>query len=242
MPVPSVPVCPWTSFEPTSYSWCEERVCGWIKEPANAWSNIAYLVVGVALIVRATRDRRFGLVHIGVTETLIAFGSFFFHASATFVGEVADVMAMLMFSLYMLTANLRRALGWSSRREIGTYVVACVASLAILLVTRGLGILLFSAQIIVALSVEAWLFRRLHPRRSYYVPLRRMGAMFAFAYAIWWLDVLRVVCLPSIHWISGHAIWHVLNSTCFWFLYSFYVQAPPGLRASAPIEGAASSV
>jgi hypothetical protein len=36
--------CPWGELTPASISFCEARLCGWVPEPSNAWSNAAYLV------------------------------------------------------------------------------------------------------------------------------------------------------------------------------------------------------
>src|SRR4051812_39077167 len=60
MPVPSMQDgCPWSELShlaPPNLKWCEAQVCGWIVEPANTWSNLAYGLLGAALLV-ARRDR-----------------------------------------------------------------------------------------------------------------------------------------------------------------------------------------
>lgn len=32
---------------------------------------------------------------------------------------------------------------------------------------------------------------------------------------------------PTYHFLQGHAVWHVLNAFCFYFLYRFYLQSRP---------------
>jgi hypothetical protein len=231
----TVDPCPWSGLEQTSIPWCEERVCAWIREPANTWSNAAYLIVGLWLVRKARRDGAPALAPIGVTAILVAFGSFFYHASATVIGEICDVMAMLLFSLIIATTNLARLLDWTPRKHVTVYALAALSSLVALVAWHHLGIPLFALQITLGLVVELRIARR-SGRAPTYRPLFEMCGVFAVAWAIWWLDLLRVVCSPTTHWISGHAVWHVLNSLCFGFLYAFYRQAwaTPSARGPRP--------
>jgi hypothetical protein len=208
-------------------AFCEERICSLIREPANTWSNLAFLAVGAALVWKARADGRRDLLSVGATEILVGFGSFWFHASATRAGEIADVWAMSLFANLMATTNLRRLLGWSPELTWKAYVAASTASLGILLAIHNSGVPLFILTVVFAFLVEGRILRsRLHfrPPRGYYRPLIGLGVMFAVAYGIWWLDVLRIspFCDPKRHWFTGHAAWHILNSTCFAFLYFFY--------------------
>ncbi len=47
------PECVWTPLREwgglPNVKWCEETLCGVIAEPANTWSNLAYLVVAAWL-------------------------------------------------------------------------------------------------------------------------------------------------------------------------------------------------
>ncbi len=63
------PTCPWDSFAPATSRFCEDAVCGWIREPANTWSNVGFIVAGIAALVGSRHGaprlaRRFGLVCI----------------------------------------------------------------------------------------------------------------------------------------------------------------------------------
>ena len=50
---------------------------------------------------------------------------------------------------------------------------------------------------------------------------------FLLAFGIWILDVKEIVCDAKNHFLQGHAVWHVLNAFCFYFLYRFYRQFQP---------------
>lgn len=221
-------ICPWSEFRPTHVAFCEERLCAWIREPANTWSNLAYLVVGVGLVAHALRMRRFSLVSVGVTAVLVAAGSAVFHASATFFGEVLDVFAMMLFALVLLTQNAARLRGWSGTRTNAAFAVGAIASLGLLLGVRDVGIFLFALTVIAAFALEVRLVRTRGWLPGVHVELVRMVGAFAVAWAVWWLDFLRVapVCVPERHVVTGHAVWHVVNASCFVFLYRFLVKVP----------------
>ena len=44
------------------------------------------------------------------------------------------------------------------------------------------------------------------------------------AFALWILDCKGVLFHPDNHLIQGHALWHVISSLCFIFVYIHYRQ------------------
>ena len=46
---PLPPGCPWSGFAPPDLKHCETNLAAWITTPANTWSNLAYIAVGVWL-------------------------------------------------------------------------------------------------------------------------------------------------------------------------------------------------
>ena len=51
MEIPSLdPQCPWyelSEIAKPNVKWCEAPVCSWITEPANTWSNLAFIFMGI---------------------------------------------------------------------------------------------------------------------------------------------------------------------------------------------------
>ena len=74
-PLPSAaplpPGCPWSGWAPPNVQWCEENLCALVTAPANTWSNLAYIVVGLVMWAAARRlgeqmaDRGIRLVYGG---------------------------------------------------------------------------------------------------------------------------------------------------------------------------------
>ena len=90
----------WDGWKPAtcvaSGCFCESPRARGVRQPADAWSNVAFLAVGLwislqagaegsALSAAQTRALGFMTVFIGA-------GSLFFHASLTLAGEFLDVM------------------------------------------------------------------------------------------------------------------------------------------------------
>jgi hypothetical protein len=48
--------------------------------------------------------------------------------------------------------------------------------------------------------------------------------LFLLAMGLWTLDVERIWCDPGSHWISGHALWHLLNAAGFYAAFRYYRQ------------------
>ena len=250
MTPPAPQPCPWDGHEPAALHWCERELCAWIEQPANTWSNLAYVIVGVAVWRLALSEHKRPLAVIGAIEVLIAFGSFYFHASSTYLGEVMDVCAMFLFSGYWLVFNLWRFHDhperWSPTAYALTFAAIVVGSTAVLVVKNEIGTVIFALIVAAALALEVGLLRasawraRWQPRRQvsspaqgtrpaaiYYRDLALLGAAFAFAWTVWWLDFLKIVCDPDNHVLQGHAVWHCVNSLCFYFLYRFNRQFLP---------------
>lgn len=212
-----ITACPWDGFEMGTVRFCEDRVCGWIAEPANAWSNLAFLFVGVYLLLRTRSDGRTPLYLAGVTSILVGLGSFAFHATGTFIGEFADLSAMFLIGSLMVTMEARRFVPMKMWQLTAFYLGLSVGSMLLVLIFRKIGIALFGVQIaLVYLSNIIWKLRKAKVIHRYAF---RLGTTFAVAFGIWLLDLTRVVCSPGNHVFTGHSVWHILTAVCIYYFY-----------------------
>lgn len=218
--------CPWSDLEPSIMSFCEQRLCSWVAEPANTWSNIGYITAG-AVIMRANAGTdRPALSLCGLTAILVGLGSAFFHATGTRVGEIVDLSAMYLISGLFISFNVRRLWGWSDRQLALSYFAICGASIWALVALRTSGIRLFAAHLAVAAALEFMAFRKSGANTRYRF-LGYMSGAFALSFLVWLLDVKKIVCWPDNHVLGGHAIWHLTNSTCLWSFFRFQEQFYP---------------
>lgn len=211
--------CPWDAFTPATKGWCEARLCALVAEPANAWSNLAFVFVGLFLFWHAQKLGlwRTPFALFGISSVLIGIGSFLFHATATFWGEVLDLSSMYLFSGLMITfeVNHRRAL--TTTQSIVLFGAVFVTGLTVLLSFPSIGDAVFIAFTAVwALLIGPQLYRDARYRTR---ELRWMVLIFLTGYGLWNLDIHRVWCDPDRHWLSGHAIWHVTSAVALLLYY-----------------------
>ncbi len=214
--------CPWSDWTPSQMKFCEAALCQWIQHPADTWSNLAYLLVGIYLLHYATRekDRLAGI--FGGIACLVSVCSGLFHASGTYVGEVLDLWSMFLLSSLFMAFNLKRFFPMRFSVAMGIYLLNVGLTLGLMVGTHTSGIPIFIIQVTLTGILE--LVLRIKRGAVAYENLWAVCVFFAVAYGIWWLDFLHIVCDPNIHWISGHALWHLINSFCFIFAYRFYRQ------------------
>ncbi len=227
--IPLAQGCPWSSWAPPDLKHCEENLCSWITAPANTWSNLAYILIGIWLwrTARGARDgswrKWFGPVEIVVGATSLAF-----HASYTFCFQFFDYAGMFLFLWLLLVLNLRRSVRVSARGQMVFFWGGLSLSLAAFLAFRALHLPvqnLFAAGVAGLLLWEAglWVAGQGTRYRDYVYTMMLMAAAFAF----WMLDYTRVVCDPGNHFFQGHAAWHVISAFAFITAYRFYKQFKP---------------
>jgi hypothetical protein len=218
--------------------YCEAPVCDWIETPANAHSSWAYVLVGVLVLLSVRASPRGGIDTraIGAIAIWLGFGSFFMHASLTFVGQVADLMGMFLIAGWAVGQNLLR-IGWvsSDRARVVVSTVLVVGSLVTMLLL-GHGFPAVVTVGAVALLIELQLaWRRAVPTGGYRPFFFAFGCL-ALSFVFWGLDLAKVGCEPDDHLLQGHAAWHLLNAPLFWFLHRFYAALP------APSAGATTEI
>ncbi|OJT24150.1 hypothetical protein BO221_13250 [Archangium sp. Cb G35] len=190
-----------------------------MNEPANAWSNLAYLAValGCAWMWRVTGSRAMG--HFAWTTLLVGALSFAFHATNNFATQLLDFVGMYVLAFLLVALNLHR-LGWLPRERVGAVHTGLTVGCTLLVpVMRLAGVpyqLVVLGAVLVIVGTEMRLSRRKEPRESYRDFWLAVGLMAAAA-ACSVADVTRVWCDPDNHWVQGHATWHVLSALALLF-------------------------
>lgn len=219
--------CPWSKFEAAKVSFCEHRLCDWVVEPANTWSNIGYFIAGAVVLYLARKFKRPDLQPIGYIGIFLSFASSALHATGTFWGEWVDHLAMNMFAGFALGFNLWRCKRLNARTIYVVMTFAAVIPSLIMIPFKPYGILLFVAMVVITGSLEiyanfsSWSGTKASRRHLFY-----LCGWFALAYAIWNLDFRHIICNPDNHILQGHSLWHLFNSMCFYHLFAYYKQFP----------------
>lgn len=215
------------AFGPPNIKWCEERLCSIVQEPANTWSNLPYIIVGLWILSQARGRRPFRV--LGAAAIVMGALSLVYHASNTYATQVLDFVGMFVYLSLLLVWNLRR-LGIVSgqTRSVSAYFLLVYANMALLLIfPLALGLPIQSIIMVGTIGTFA-LEALLAPRTIRALgagPYRQYGLAVLFlasAAMASYLDLSRRWCDPSNHWAQGHALWHLLTAASIIFVFRFY--------------------
>ena len=215
---------------------CEAPRAGWVLQPANTWSNLAFVVAGLAVAWYAGDRLRLGLTlgaHPGlatayaVLVVLLGPGSMAMHATQSDLGGHLDLLSMFAVSGFALAYALMRFLGRGPGFLAVVFAAAVVAGMAVHL--RGgsvpllghVGNAAFAVQLLTAVGLEVALVRRRSPRQDVAFGLASVLVL-ASAFAIWttgkrehaWCDPERL--------LQQHGAWHVLCAVSAYLLFRHY--------------------
>jgi hypothetical protein len=231
---------------------CEAPRAGWIRQPANTWSNLGFVVAGLLVAWYAADRVRLGLTlgaHPGlatayaVLVVLLGPGSMAMHATQTNVGGHLDLLSMYLVSGFALAYALMR---WT-RRGPGLLLVVFLLAVGVgmTLHVRGgevpllvhLGNAVFGIQLWVAVGLEVALLRRGSPRQDLWFGLASL-AVLTLAFGIWTTGQEgHAWCDPG-SLLQQHAAWHVLCSVAAYLMFRHYageraVAVPDAVRTPA---------
>jgi len=218
--------CPWSGWTPPNVNWCEEELCSWVVNPADTWSNLAFIVLGVVMWLQARQHPTGVLRLFGPISVTVGAFSFAYHASYTYFLQFFDFAGMFLFCFTVITANALR-LGWVRLQHMWPVLLTGVAVFSAGVPILGLTTVpiqsLVALLITVIIGQEVAVARRepdgAPPRRKlFYLALGFLAVAAAFSLA----DVTRTWCDPRDHILQGHAIWHLLSALALYTLYLFY--------------------
>jgi len=213
--------CPWSSLQPATMKFCEENLCSWITQPANAFSSLFYTALGIFLLFYYKKEKTKIIKIIPIASILIGITSFLYHSSFSFFLQVFDLASMFLISSFMLAFNLKR-MNYTRRFFLSFIFILLVQFVLLLIIKQKSGAIIFGIFIIVSMLLELNLaFKTKNTAYKYYLVAL---LIFVVAFAIWILDFKQIVCNPTNHLINGHALWHIINSFSILFLYKFYRQ------------------
>lgn len=221
--------------------YCEAPRGGMAEQPANAWSNLGFVVVGLAVLADTARrrqrdsparmeaDRQYARLY-GAVAIFLGLGSFAFHGSLKAWGGYVDVQSMHAFVAFVIVYDLARIHDWRWGRFLAVFAGLLAGFSALIgMIPPEHGRTMFSVVVVVTLIVEAavsypalrpWALRPIVPRR---MPWFWAGlGTFAVAFAVW--NVSRTAgpwCDPH-SLLQGHALWHLLTAAsvaCFYLYF-----------------------
>lgn len=216
-------ICPWDFLEYGNWVSCEERLCGWIRQPANTLSSAAYFVAAY-LIRKHLRKEKSGR-DLASLCLMIGFGSILAHASGARIFSVLDHFGQYALCSYILSIGIQRAQGRKCSAPAHWLFVISSALIAMLplLFNKSLGVVIFA--LLGGSSILIELNNRMRFAGSW-VSFDRGVIALGLGLFIYKIDSEKYVCSPSNHLIQGHSIWHLLSAFSIIYLAKFYFENP----------------
>lgn len=207
-------------------------------QPMNTYSNLAYFFLGVLICQiglidykrreQPSRNRlaMFPLLSVlmGSCFIYLSFGSAFFHASLTYLGQRVDMNGTYGLMLVLVGIALYNVL---HRVEFGTVAKRVWVTVLVVLIVLFLQLaLLISSSLLLPGLILTLMF--LMGFNYFQFPKKRYGwvAILSFvliilAVKIRTMDVQKIGCDPF-SLIQGHAVWHLLTGLSSFCSFAFF--------------------
>lgn len=221
-----------------SHMFCEALRDRMIKQPANTWSNLGFMIAGLTIGYQSMHNRFAGR-HNSFTTTsfypaffatiavLLCPGSMAMHASTAAIGGFLDMLSMYLIASFMFAYALRRLLRIS---ELAFFIIFGVALSICVYIDLGpidyIGsieavLFIFAFFAVSASFIEVYFVysqtRTVQPRWA----VGFIGA-FLVAFFIWNMSLTDAVWCDPNSLIQGHAIWHLLNAVSVYCMFRYY--------------------
>lgn len=174
-------------------------------------------------LIRLNRRASVELQALGYIGLFLALGSFTYHATGTWFGQMLDVSGMLLFSSHYFLFNISRLVSAPRQVLVSSYFICVGLAVAAMFINHMLGLAIFSMQVAITLLAELHLFFR-DSKSINYKPYLLAISSFVIGLIFWFLDFYKIICYPSNHILTGHGIWHLSNAFVFFFTAKFMKQ------------------
>ena len=230
--IPSIadPSSPWyalSEWRKPNLKWCEGQNNSWIIEPANTWSNLAYVIAAIFIARHSKKFKSKAIKSYGWVMLVMGLCSGIYHASYTFVLQVLDFFGMYLMTYLMILVQLKR-LGWAKSAMnprifcsliLGTtaFTIWCdfYTDFHIQKIILVHTIFILASEVLIRFKSSVK-----YSMKHFYWGALFMGIAVTFS----GLDASRVMCDPDNHLIQGHALWHVFSAVGLTLLYLHHSQ------------------
>ncbi|MFI5914319.1 ceramidase domain-containing protein [Dactylosporangium sp. NPDC051541] len=204
-------------------NFCEAARPGLIRQPANTFSNLGFVIAGL-LIAWRTVPTPVKAPMAGIV-VLLGPASAAMHATQSAAGGALDMLSMYLIAAFAVSYAVMRWFGQGYALFAGVFV-GCVAGCALaglytapIPVVMYAGNVAFGVLLITAVALEVAIIRR---RRTTSRPLYAYASIAAMllAFAIWNVTN-HGLCAPH-SLLQGHAVWHLLSAVAAYLLYRYY--------------------
>ena len=219
--------------------YCEFNDTGkFFHQSINTYSNLVYFFFGIFICLIAKQDSENQYLTsknrlanfpelsflIGIFFIYLSFGSAFFHASLTWVGQRVDMngtyslsISLLLIALYQVFHKIK----WTNQAKKRLIIFVFIFIIAF----YKIALLISSSILLPVFILSAWIlmtvnFFQFPKERSLILALISIISI-VIALKIRMMDVQKINCDPY-SWYQGHSLWHFLTGFSSFCSYAFF--------------------
>ena len=221
-------------------NFCEAARDGWVKQPANSYSNLGFVVAGLLVAWRAGRVDQLGDVlprHAPLATVyacVVVFlgpASAAMHATQAERGGDFDLLSMYLVAAFAAAYALMRWLRQGRVLFVQLFLLFVAACELIgaydgrAPVVDEPGNVVFAALLLTAVVTEVRLWRRAgrapetEPRTDLRWGAGALGTIL-LAFAIW--NITKSLWCDPHSWLQGHAAWHLLDAASAYLMFRLW--------------------
>jgi dihydroceramidase len=217
------------------HCFCEAIRTSGIAQPANTWSCLGFVWLGLFVLWLAFEDARnkkiaadssplhpgYSVLY-GAALILTGVGSAALHATLSLAGQFTDVFGMYLIGTFIVLQGISRLSRLSPKIAIFSYLFSNTLLAILLWFFPPARRYAFALLVIVAIVIQIRAQNRERPGSSRYFWLA--AAALALGFVFWILDITKVLCSPH-SWLQGHAVWHLLSAVASGLVYLHFRSA-----------------
>ena len=219
--------------------YCElDNTAHFFRQSINTYSNLGYFFLGCIVVLVSFYDRKtpvsieknalqqFPLLSFffGCCLMYLCFGSSFFHASLTWIGQRADMNGTYSICITLTGISYYRLLKKEnpSPRFKRLFVGALFCMVLIFIQLHLLISSLFLLPFLILLIITGTVINYLRNKNKFNIQLSILSLLLMIAAtALRSVDVQKVACDPTSLY-QGHSLWHFFTGMSAFLLYWFY--------------------
>lgn len=225
-------------------NFCEAARSGWIKQPANTWSNLGFVAAGLTIAWSLRRGGpRAGAMGrhpslapaFAVLVVLLGPASMAMHATQSDLGGQIDMASMYLVASFIAGYALMRLTDHGPGLLAVSFVGFVIACELVGLWTREIPVVMYAGNVAFGVLLVAGLAGEVQLVRRGLVTDRRWAvgavASLAVAFLVWNVTASGTsLCSPH-SLLQGHAVWHLLCAASAYCMYRYYASETDRVRS-----------
>jgi Ceramidase len=192
----------------------ENNLCGIIAQPANSFSSLIYVLVGIIAFIQLKRFKQTYLLLF----SSIGVGSFVLHTTSSLAGQILDFGSIFAFVTFLLFLSVKNY--FSIRNSVVISILIFVLGiLSLIFFTKyRMGVLAFELLLLIAIETKFALIDS-----KFFLFWKYAWIIFFVSFGFWLLDEFRIWDFDQLeHFVNAHSLWHFGTAAALYTVAKYY--------------------